>query len=121
MKKVVTVKQGVLGTLLLMTVLHCLPLTTLASPHIYTDKKTYLPGETIQVYFSGAPGASGDWICIVPSSTPDNDAGPNWQHMPYAMLQGMLAFVAPSPGEYQARAYYGYRTVGYLVATRSSF
>ena len=121
MKKVVTVRQGVLGTLLLLTVLHCLPLTTLASPHIYTDKKTYLPGETIQVYYSGAPGASGDWICIVPSSTPDNDAGPNWQHMPYAMPQGMLAFVAPSPGEYQARAYYGYRTVGYLVATRSSF
>ena len=107
--------------LLILLVIHCLPLIALASPRIYTDKKTYLPGEAIQVYYSGAPGASGDWICIVPSSTPDNDAGPNWQHMPYATPQGVLTFVASNPGEYEARAYYGYRTIGYVVAVRSSF
>ena len=112
---------GALGALFILLFVHGLPVDAQAYPRIHTDKKTYLPGETIQVYYSGAPGASGDWICIVPSSTPDNDAGPNWQHMPYAMPQGVLAFVAPYPGEYEARAYYGYRTIGYVVATRSSF
>lgn len=99
----------------------CLQQTALAYPHISTDKRTYRPGEAIQVYYSGAPGANGDWICIVSAATPDNDAGPNWQHMPYGLQQGMLTFVAPSPGEYQARAYFGYRSIGYVVAARSSF
>ena len=121
MKNRAVKKKTILYVLFLLIVFHGMLGAVSASPGIHTDKKVYLPGELIQVYYSGAPGASGDWICIVPSSTPDNDAGPNWQHMPYGMRQGVLTFVAPYPGRYQARAYYGYRTIGYMVTARSSF
>lgn len=101
--------------------IHALPMGASANPRIHTNKQSYLPGETVRVRYSGAPGAAGDWICIVPTSMPDNNAGPNWQYLPYAVSRGVLTFIAPYPGEYQARAYYDYRTIGYVVAARSSF
>jgi hypothetical protein len=87
---------------------------------VSTDKNTYFQGETIQVRFTGAPGYNRDWICIVPSSAPDTDAG-DYQYLPNGLQQGYLTFAAPAPGYYEVRAYYDYRRNGYLVSARHPF
>jgi hypothetical protein len=85
-----------------------------------TDRGTYSQGEQIRVHFAGAPGNYEDWICIVPSGAPDNEAG-DWQHMPIGVPEGELVFTAPGPGRYEVRAYYNYRRSGYFVTARQSF
>lgn len=89
-------------------------------PVVSTNKNTYHQGEEIQVYFSGAPGYSSDWICIVPSGAPDTEAG-DYQYLPNGAQQGSLTFVAPAYGHYEVRAFYDYRRNGYLVTGRHSF
>lgn len=91
-----------------------------ASFGVSADRKTYYPGETIRVYFSGAPGYNRDWICIVPSGAPDTDGG-DYQYMPGGMSQGSLTFTAPGPGRYEVRAYYNYQANGYRVTSRFPF
>ncbi len=87
---------------------------------VSTDRDTYLPGEPIRVRFSGAPGYTGDWLCIVRAGAPDTAAG-NYQYLPYGAHHGRLIFTASRPGNYQVRAYYDYRRNGYAVSARHSF
>jgi len=87
---------------------------------VRTDRAVYRPGESIRVLFSGAPGDGADWICIVPASSPDTDAG-DYKYMPQGQSQGALSFDAPQPGKYEARAYYHYRRQGYVVSARYAF
>jgi hypothetical protein len=99
---------------------HCWQNSAWASYGVSTDRRNYAPGESIRVHFSGAPGYNRDWICIVPSDSPDTDGG-DYQYMPGGMSQGTLTFTAPAPGNYEVRAYYNYQTNGYRVSSRYPF
>ena len=88
-------------------------------PWIETDQRVY-QGEDIRVHFYNAPGYSSDWICIVREGAPDTEAG-DYKYMPAGVRQGVLNFRSPRPGRYEARAYYNYRTGGYIVSARSRF
>jgi len=87
---------------------------------VSTDKDTYNYGETIKVNFSNALGKESDWICIIPSASPDTEAG-DYKNMPKGLTQGVLIFDAPTPGKYEVRAYYDYSKKGYVVSARQSF
>lgn len=91
-----------------------------SEPSVSTDKHAYSYGETIIVNFSNAPGKDSDWICIVPSGSPNNEVG-DYKHMPKGVARGVLHFDSPSPGEYEVRAFYNYRQLGYVAAARYSF
>ncbi len=90
------------------------------SPHISTDKDTYIQGEKIKVNFSGSSGNKKDWICISRVGLPDNEAG-DYDYIPQGQTQGVMTFNAPPPGKYEARGYYNYSRNGYLVSARCSF
>lgn len=114
---------GMLGSVCLLAVMSalcCLPANAWVYPGVSTDKSSYMPGEEIRVNFSGAPGASGDWICIVRAGASDTNSG-NYKYLPTGAEQGYLTFTAPRPGDYEVRAYYNYRRNGYVVAARHSF
>ena len=51
------------------------------APQVKTDKDIYSAGETIRVNFFNAPGNQRDWLCIVASGSPDNEAG-DYKYMP---------------------------------------
>jgi peptidoglycan hydrolase-like protein with peptidoglycan-binding domain len=121
MRRITIIIRGVFFTLCFVLLLHCELNNAWGAPGIFTNKKTYLPGESIQVTFTGAPGYRGDWVCVVPSRTPDNDAGSSYQYLPGGLERGSLFFAAPSPGNYEVRAYYYYRSNGYIVSARHSF
>jgi hypothetical protein len=104
---------------LFLVALICQPVSA-QSPQISTDKSTYLLGEKIKVSFSGSPGEKKDWICISPTSLPDNHAG-DYDYIPQGTTQGVMTFNAPSPGKYEARAYYNYSRNGYVVSARCGF
>jgi hypothetical protein len=87
---------------------------------VNTDKDIYNLGDMIKVNFSNAPGNDGDWICIVPVGSPDTEGG-NYKYMPKGLSQGVLIFDPPSPGKYEARAYYNYSRNGYVVSGRYAF
>ena len=91
-----------------------------ASPSVKTEKDTYVFGEMIKVIFSGSPGNEEDWICIVPVGSPDTEAG-DYKYMPKGLSNGFLSFDPPSPGKYEVRAYYDYRSKGYVVSARYAF
>jgi len=91
-----------------------------AQPTIGTDMVVYPPNTPIEVYFSGAPGSSRDWVCIVPSGSRDDDAG-NYQYLPEGKEEGTLRFDGKPAGEYEARAYYNYQKNGYVVSARFPF
>jgi len=88
-------------------------------PWLETDKRVY-QGDDIRVHFYNAPGYSSDWICIVPEGAPDTEAG-DYKYMPAGAQQGVLHFSSPRPGRYEARAFYNYRSGGYVVSARSRF
>ena len=90
------------------------------NPPIATDKDTYNYDEPINVKFSKAPGDERDWICIVPVSSPDTEAG-DYKYMPKGLNQGVLVFDPPAPGKYEVRAYYDYARKGYVVSGRHAF
>jgi hypothetical protein len=90
------------------------------SPLVKTEKDTYKYGEMIKVNFSNSPGNDGDWICIVPVGSPDTEGG-DYKNMPKGLGQGFLIFDPPSPGKYEARAYYNYSRNGYVVSGRYAF
>jgi hypothetical protein len=98
----------------------CHPLIALSSSQVITDKAVYNYGESIKVNFSNAPGTADDWICIVPAGSPDTEGG-DFQYIPKGENQGVLTFNTPSPGKYEARVYYNYKTKGYFVAARHAF
>lgn len=87
---------------------------------VSTDRDIYNQGEIIRVNFTNAPGNYRDWICIVPAGSPDTDAG-DYKYMPMGLDQGFLIFDPPSPGEYEARAYFNYSRNGYVVSGRYAF
>jgi uncharacterized membrane protein len=91
-----------------------------AASILNTDKDAYINGEKIKVNFSNSPGDEGDWICIVPAGSPDTEAG-DYKKMPKGLGQGFLIFDPPSPGKYEARAYYNYSHKGYVVSGRHAF
>lgn len=90
------------------------------NPQITTDKDTYNYGEPVNVKFTNAPGDERDWICIVPAGSPDTEAG-DYKYMPKGLSQGVLVFDSPTPGKYEARAYYNYARRGYVVSGRHAF
>jgi hypothetical protein len=90
------------------------------APQVTTDKEIYNYGETIKVSFFNSPGKEDDWICIVPASSPDTEGG-DYKYIPKGLGQGSLIFNLPSPGKYEARAYYNYKRNGYVVSTRYAF
>lgn len=85
-----------------------------------TDKEIYNRGEMIKVNFSNSPGNDGDWICIVPTGSPDTEGG-DYKYMPKGLSEGTLIFEPPPPGRYEARAYYNYSRNGYVVTGRYPF
>jgi len=92
-----------------------------AGPYeIKTSKEVYAAGETIAVNFSGAPGYRRDWICIVPKSAPDDDAG-DYNYTGAGIHKGTLSFNGKPPGDYEARAYFDYSRLGYVVTARHAF
>ena len=117
-----SLKKRSIPALIILIILAFCCQTALASngqPWIETDSRIY-QGEDIRVRFYNAPGYSSDWICIVPEGAPDTEAG-DYKYMPEGVRQGVLTFRSPRPGRYEARAYYNYRTGGYLVSARSRF
>lgn len=95
------------------------PTNASAGANIQTNKNNYRSYEPIEVFFSGAPGNNRDWVCISLASSPDTVAG-DYQYLPYGATQGTLTFTAPSPGQYEVRAYYNYQALGYVVTARSA-
>jgi hypothetical protein len=91
-----------------------------AQSKVSTDKSIYQSRESIQVTFFGAPGDGGDWICIVPTGSHDEEAG-DYQYLPQGQTEGVLTFTSPPVGRYEVRAYYNYRSKGYVVAARHAF
>ena len=112
------IKPLVYVIILLVVVFFCH--IAIAAPQVKTDKDIYSAGETILVNFSNAPGYNSDWICIVPAGSPDTEGG-DFQYMPNGVSVGVLTFIAPAQGKYEARAYYNYRRNGYVVTARYSF
>lgn len=112
------IKPLVYVIILLVVVFFCH--IAIAAPQVKTDKDIYSAGETILVNFSNAPGYNSDWICIVPVGSPDTEGG-DFQYMPNGVSVGVLTFITPAQGKYEARAYYNYRRNGYVVTARYSF
>jgi hypothetical protein len=118
MKSIIT-KNGQIYFIILSIIVACWCQTghTDAASLISTDKDTYNYGEVIKVNFSNALGKESDWICIVPSGSPDTEAG-DYKNMPKGLAEGVLTFDSPSPGKYELRAYYDYSRKGYVVSAR---
>jgi hypothetical protein len=89
-------------------------------PLIQTDKDIYNYGEEIMVHFYNAPGYARDWLCIVPVGSLVTEAG-DYKYMPEGVGQGVLTFKSPRPGQYEARAYYNYSPLQYIVTARYRF
>jgi hypothetical protein len=89
-------------------------------PLIQTDKDIYAYGEEIRVHFGNAPGYSSDWICIAPQGSPDTYAG-DYKYMSNGMVEGVMIFKGPMPGNYEVRAYYNYSPMRYIVSARFPF
>ena len=97
------------------------PGISLARYGVTINKIAYSSGEPVKVRYSGAPGATGDWISVVRVGIADNEAGKNWQWIPGGYQHGYMTFYISSPGEYEVRVYYNYRRNGYLVSARQQF
>jgi hypothetical protein len=106
--------------LLIMVAFFCQIGHAAGAPIVSTSKEIYNYGEMIKVNFSNSPGNDGDWICIVPAGSPDTEGG-DYKNMPKGLGQGFLIFDPPSPGKYEARAYYNYSRNGYVVSGRYTF
>lgn len=105
---------------LIMASIFCQAAVAGENPQIATDKDTYNYGEPVNVKFSNATGDERDWICIVPVGSPDTEAG-DYKYIPKGLKQGVLVFDPPTPGKYEARAYYNYARKGYVVSGRHAF
>jgi TolB-like protein len=119
MKKTSPDIKLIVSIIILLILAFCCRLN-IAEAQVKTDKDSYSAGETIRVNFSNAPGNTRDWICIVATGSPDNDAG-DYKYMPGGVSRGDLSFDAPPPGKYEVRAYYNYSRNGYVVSARYSF
>jgi hypothetical protein len=91
-----------------------------AQPAVMTEKPEYQSYSPIEVYFYDAPGDSGDWICIVPADSRDDEPG-DYKYVPDGYKEGTLYFEGKPPGRYEVRAYYHYRKKGYVVTARQEF
>lgn len=88
-------------------------------PFIETDKDVYYYGEQIRVHYYNAPGYARDWICIVPAGSRNTAIG-NFHYIPRGG-RGELIFRSPRPGRYEARAFYSYSPLQYIVSARYGF
>ena len=114
------IRPIVTTVLLMMVTFFCQPSSVDGVSVVRTDKDIYNQGEIIRVHFTNAPGHDRDWMCIVPAGSPDTEAG-DYKYMPRGLGQGFLTFAPPSPGKYEARAYYNYSSNGYVVSGRYAF
>jgi hypothetical protein len=89
------------------------------NPFIETDKDVYYYGEKIRVHYYNAPGYARDWICIVPAGSRNTAVG-NFHYIPRGG-RGVLIFKSPRPGRYEARAFYSYSPLQYIVSARYGF
>jgi pimeloyl-ACP methyl ester carboxylesterase len=87
---------------------------------IKTSKDVYAAGETIEVNFSGAPGFWRDWICLVPKGAPADNPG-DYNYTGSGVHQGKVVFNGKEPGDYEARAYFDYGSLGYVISARYFF
>ena len=82
---------------------------SLAASTLELDRKSYAPGQSLQVTFAASGLASNAWAGIVPSQVPHGSEAENDQHdVAYQYLQGAtsgtLTFQAPAqPGRYDVR------------------
>lgn len=93
-----------LTKIILIAISFCCLATAEAAPLVSTDRAAYQYGESVQVYYRGAPGYSRDWITIVRAGARHNEPG-NWQYIPRNTDRGTLIFNAPPRGRYEVRAY----------------
>jgi len=114
------IRPIVSSIILIMVTFFCQPSPVGGAPIVNTDKDIYNYGEVIKVNFSNSPGNERDWICIVPVGSPDTEGG-DYKNMPKGVSQGIITFDPPSPGKYEARAYYNYSRNGYVVSGRYAF
>jgi TolB-like protein len=113
--------KPIVSIIILVMMVFCYQAATAdVAPQVKTDKDNYSAGETIRVNYFNAPGNQRDWLCIVASGSPDNEAG-DYKYMPDRVSEGVLTFNAPIPGKYEVRAYYNYSRNGYVVSARYSF
>lgn len=93
----------------------------LAKPYkISTTQKAYESDEPIIVTFSGAPGYWRDWICIVPKGAPHDEAG-EYEYTGSGVHEGAIRFAGKPPGDYEARAYFDFGNLGYVISARALF
>jgi len=90
------------------------------APWIQTDKDVYAVGEEIRVFFSHAPGKSSDWIGIAPIGSSNRYVG-DFNYMADGIVEGVMIFQSPQPGNYAVRAYYNHNPLLYIVTASYSF
>lgn len=76
---------------------------------IKLDKDVFEEGEPIRVEYSGLPGRYRDWITLIDASKPDKAYGQRF----YINKSGLVEFDGMSPGEYEIRAVYNYKSGNY--------
>lgn len=69
------------------------------------DRELFEPGQMIEAWVTGLPGAAGDGLALVAAGAPD-DARGLWVDAGSA-ADGRFAFTAPDPGAYELRAIAG--------------
>ena len=92
---------------------------SIVSQVVSTSTAVVVPGGTISVSFSGAPGNATDWIGLYPESAPSDRSWLSWQYT-NGSRSGSTAFKAPDqPGKYNFRMFEndGYK----LLVTGNTF
>lgn len=90
-----------------------------AKPSLSLRQQTHLPGETIDIDFSGFPGSQQDWVTLVSKNTPTNKYA-EWFYTK-GQKSGRLSFKGLPAGAYEARAYFNWPSGGYAVQARTAF
>ncbi len=83
---------------------------------VWTDRTSYVNGETVIIHFTGMSGAKSDWIAVTKSSKPTS----TYDTYKYTsgVRNGQISFEGLKPGRYEARAYFKNT---YNLEARSSF
>lgn len=95
------------------------PGTAIRSKHLGLARAVYAVGEAVEVFWFDTTGNSKDWVTVVRAGTADNQAG-DYDYL-RGKNNGSYKFTDLKAGDYEARLYLNYRTVGYKVADRLPF
>jgi hypothetical protein len=90
---------------------------TQSSYRVWTSKRTFAPGERIEVRFANLPGSYDDWVTVVGAGASYNSYGQWFRTNGYG--SGYFFFDGLRPGYYEARVHYVY--YGRWYADRFSF